>query len=86
MDYGEYYLHENGSLIYKPCGGIDCTSTFVKRVWSVNEFKQTPHTFIEWLKEAHKAGAHKEDVLRVANHNQLHNYEPNWEDLVFSIN
>ncbi|GLT13865.1 hypothetical protein [Vibrio algivorus] len=86
MDYGEYYLHENGSLIYKPSGGIDCTSTFVKRVWSVSEFKQTPHTFVEWLKEAHIAGANKEDVIRVANHNHLSNYVSNWESLVFKDN
>lgn len=86
MDYGEYYLHENGSLIYKPCGGVDLTSTFVKRLWSVNDFNKTPQDFTQWLKEAHAAGANKEEILRVANHNDLYRFVPNWEDLVFSIN
>lgn len=86
MIQGEYYLHENGSLIYKPHGGVDFTSPFVKRVWDARHIGQTPKDFVEWLKEAFLAGAKKEDVMRVANHNQLSNYVSNWESLVFNEN
>ena len=30
---GQYYLHKNGSMIYKPMGDVDVESTFVKMVW-----------------------------------------------------
>ena len=83
---GEYYLHENGSLIYKPHGGVDHTSAFVKRVWTANLIGRTPHDFTEWLKEAFNAGAKQDEIERVANHNNLHKYVSNWKDIVFNIN
>lgn len=86
MIQGEYYLHQNGSLIYKPHAGVDCSSSFVKRVWDARYIGRTPGEFVEWLKEAFLAGAKKQDVMRVANHNQLSNYVPDWESLVFSEN
>ena len=82
---GEYYLHENGSLIYKPHGGVDYSSTFVKRVWAANLIGRTPHDFVEWLKEAFDAGANREDVERFANHNSLHKYVSDWKEVVFSV-
>ena len=83
---GEYYLHENGSLIYKPHGGVDCTSALVKRVWAANIIGRTPNDFVEWLKEAFESGAKREDVERIANHNNLQRYVDNWIDIVFIKN
>lgn len=80
---GEYYLHENGSLIYKPHGGVDQLSTFVRRVWSADLIGQTPDTFIEFLAQAWAAGALKTEIYRIANHNQLSAYRPHWEHEVF---
>ncbi|TGZ35344.1 hypothetical protein EQ875_01625 [Photobacterium damselae subsp. damselae] len=80
---GEYYLHENGSLIYKPHGDVDATSSFVKRVWDVRYIGRTPQEFVEWLTEAYKAGANKEDIERVANANNLHDYVDHWDKKVF---
>lgn len=76
---GEYYLHENGSLIYKPHGGVDQSSTLVRRVWSADLIGQTPDTFIEFLAQAWAAGAFKTEIYRIANHNQLSTYRPHWE-------
>lgn len=33
---GEYYLHVDGSLIYKAAGGVDPTSDFVRKVWPMD--------------------------------------------------
>ncbi|MPW32013.1 hypothetical protein F9L16_24010 [Agarivorans sp. B2Z047] len=82
---GEYYLHENGSLIYKPHGGVDVTSTFVKRCWAVSELGQTPRTFMFWLIDAFEAGATRAEIERVAAANNLDNYTPNWRDEVFKV-
>ncbi len=43
----EYYLHENGSLIYKPHGGVEVNSPFVKCIWSVAVISTTPEYFIK---------------------------------------
>lgn len=79
----EYYLHENGSLIYKPHGDVDATSTFVKRVWDARYISRTPQKFVKWLSETHKAGANKEDIERIANANNLDNYVDYWDEKVF---
>lgn len=79
----EYYLHENGSLIFKPHGGVQCNSSFVKRVWNANFIGRTPDEFVSWLKEAFEAGAKKEEVERCANYNKLDNYVSDWRVKVF---
>lgn len=33
MSKGQVYLHTNGDLIYKPHGGVEFDSPFVKKVW-----------------------------------------------------
>jgi hypothetical protein len=83
MIQGEYYLHENGSLIYKPHGGVQLNSSFVKRVWDARIIGRTPHEFVEWLKEAFNAGAKRSEVERCANHNSLSQYVSDWEQKVF---
>lgn len=83
MMLGEYYLHENGSLIYKPHGSVDATSTFVKRVWPVSSFCESPQSFTQWLEDARQLGANKEDIERVANANSLDEFIPDWRDKVF---
>jgi hypothetical protein len=83
MMLGEYYLHENGSLIYKPHGDVDTTSTFVKRVWAVSSFCESPQAFIQWLEDARQSGTNKEDIERVAIANSLDEFIPDWREQVF---
>ena len=63
----EYYLHENGSVIYKPHGGVQSDSTAVKKVWNANFLTQGPHVYLDWLKELHALGANQSDLLRLWN-------------------
>ncbi|EGR2972979.1 hypothetical protein C4D14_RS01405 [Vibrio parahaemolyticus] len=79
----EYYLHENGSLIFKPHGGVQVDSALVKKVWVIQEVCNTPKRFAEWLKETREAGANRKDIIRIANNNKLSNYVPDWEYDVF---
>ncbi len=79
----EYYLHENGSLICKPNGGVQADSAFVKRLWAVPDICHTPQRFTEWLKEAYELGANCSDIERIANNNQLSKYIVEWEYQVF---
>ena len=80
---GEYYLHENGHLIYKPHGGVDVTSSFVRAVWFVENIGRSPKAFVAFLKEAHRKGAKRDEVFRLANHNNLVHFVPDWEAQVF---
>ncbi|HDI3147856.1 TPA: hypothetical protein PMB01_001679 [Vibrio cholerae] len=84
MIQGEYYLHENGSLIYKPHGGVQENSHFVKRIWDARYIGRTPQEFVEWLKEAFRAGARRSEVERCANSNNLSQYVCDWEKQVFN--
>jgi len=77
---GEYYLHENGSLIYKPHGGVQRDSNFVKRVWNYEEIAPSPQHLLNFLTEAKKLGALNADIYRIANHNNLSKYIPDWEN------
>lgn len=83
MVQGEYYLHENGSLIYKPHGGVDQSSSFVKRVWNAASIGKTPDVYVAWLKEAFNLGAKRSEIERCANANHLYKYVPGWERTVF---
>lgn len=76
---GFYYLHENGSLLYKPhANHEDMNSTFVKHYWTANEFGgDRPQAFLGNLKQAKRLGANWEDIMRLVNHNKLTNYLPN---------
>lgn len=86
MIQGECYLHENGSLIYKPHGGVEANSPFVKRVWVAAYIGRTPQEFVDWLKEALNAGAKRSEVERCANSNDLSKYIADWEKQVFGGN
>jgi hypothetical protein len=79
---GQYYLHENGSLIYKPGGGVDSSSSFVRKMWYVSEISQSPKLFFSFLRDAYSSGAKKEEIIRLAEHNQLDKYIPNWDELI----
>ena len=80
---GEYYLHENGKLIYKPHGGVDFMSPFVKGLWPTSIIAKTPYTFTTFLFQARQKGAKEEEIHRLANHNKLSDFVPDWEIRVF---
>lgn len=80
---GEYYLHENGKLIYKPGGDVDVMSSFVKGLWPVAVIGKSPHAFATFLYQARQKGAKEEEIHRLANHNKLSDFVPDWEIRVF---
>lgn len=80
---GEYYLHTNGSLIYKPAGGVELDSPFVVKVWRAESIGATPQDFVEFLAEAVERGANHGRVVELANHNHLDQYVADWRDRVF---
>jgi hypothetical protein len=70
--HGQYYLHsESHDLIYKSHGGVDETSDFVVRCWSVETIGATPERFLNWLKEAKSLGASDSAIKRLVEHNTL---------------
>lgn len=83
MSQGEYYLHTNGSLIYKPHGGVDPSSDFVKMCWNTDIIGKSPDVFARFLRSAYRAGAKLSEIDRLAEHNNLKFYIPNWEHIVF---
>ncbi len=74
----EYYLHENGSLICKPNGGVQADSAFVKGVWVAREIGASPARLVEWFQEVVKMGAKPSEVVRIAEHNKLGLHLPDW--------
>jgi len=80
---GQYYLHENGSLIYKPHGGVQADSAFVRKVWPVSQISATPHDFVSFLCVARGLGANEGDIYRLANHNMISDFISDWERKVF---
>lgn len=83
LAHAEYYLHENGSLICKPNGGVDIMSPFVKGLWQGTVIGKSPEAFVTFLEQAHKKGANREDICRLADHNNLQKYQPAWKSRVF---
>jgi|GEM_PF-1286921 hypothetical protein len=82
MIQGEYHLHENGNLIYKPHGDVDRDSHAVIEVWLASCIGRTPQSFCEWLKQAFELGANKERILELGNKNKLDEYIPEWKEIV----
>lgn len=75
--HGQYYLHsESRDLIYKPHGGVDETSDFVVRCWSVEVIGATPEKFLDWLKDAKRLGASTSAIKRLVEHNSLYEWIP----------
>lgn len=74
---GEFYLHENGDLIYKPQGGVDAESPFVKKIWFEENVSETPETFFDFLQEAMDAGARHSRVESIAKHSGILEFKPN---------
>ena len=81
----QYYLHTNGSLIFKPHGGVETDSDFVKKVWSGNVIGKSPQSFVIWIKEAFDLGATRADINRVALSANIDAYIPDWAVQVFGI-
>lgn len=81
---GEYYLHENGKLIYKPHGGVDETSDMVVHAWRESVIGKSPLTFILFLGHAFDLGARKDEIERLAKHNNLSKFEPDWRKHVYN--
>jgi len=73
---GEYYLHTNGSLIYKTLGVDDPDSTFIVKIWQCSQIGKTPKDFLNFLYEAFDAGATKEECERLYNLNRLDSFLP----------
>lgn len=72
MIQGEYYLHENGELIYKPHGGVQRDSDFVVAVWDVDHIVKSPESFCGWLGLAFELGEK----------NKLDEHIPDWKEIV----
>jgi len=70
----QYYLHTDGSVIYKPHGGIDRSSTFVKKTWNANNIGKTPKDFLEWLTEIADLGAKHDRIRDLWETNKLTEY------------
>ena len=82
---GVYYLHENGSLIWKNSSVFNNTtmseyfnSPFVKKYWVFpdeppgnGDEKSTKHFILNFLTEAYKYGAKLSEVNRIADANLL---------------
>jgi hypothetical protein len=79
----EYYLHENGSVIYKPHGGVDSDSCLVKKVWNANFLTQGPHVYLDWLKELHALGANTKDLTRLWTAQDMDKWVPEEQAAVF---
>lgn len=80
---GQYYVHVNGDLIYKPHGGVEHDSPFVVSVWSVDQIGQSPQAFTHFLHEAYQLGAREEYISELAIKNNLGGFIPNWREQVF---
>lgn len=72
----EYYLHTNGSLIYKMLGVNDPDSSFIVKIWNANEVTRSPTAFINFLKEALDLGASKKECLRLYEHSHVDSFIP----------
>lgn len=72
----EYYLHENGSVIYKPHGGVESDSPFVKKCWNANFLSDGPIVYLKWLKELKDLGANREDLIRLWNAQHMETWVP----------
>jgi hypothetical protein len=70
----EYYAHVNGDLIYKPHGGVDATSDFVVKVWSVPLISKSPKNYLAFLVDAFNHGVSRERILELARHQNLDDY------------
>lgn len=80
---GQYYLHSNGSLIYKPHGGVERDAHlggFVVEVWKVDTVKYCPDTFLVFLSQAKHFGAKESEIERLAAQNKLSEYFPDWRN------
>ena len=82
MPNGQYYLHTNGELIYKPVGGIEHNSLFVRRVWEAEDISRTPSDFLAFLMDAHDLGAKRSEIERLAKHNRLNQFIPDWRQKI----
>ena len=81
---GEYYLHTNGSLIHKAIpGSAEPDSSFVKQVWPDVVIGQSPQAFLQFLIEAHALGAKQDEIERLAVHNRLSVFIPDWREKVY---
>lgn len=75
---GYYYLHTNGSLIYKPRGQVAdfVDSDFVKKWWPSRTIGVTPQAFLEFLQEAKGLGAKETEIQRLHDYNNLASFIP----------
>jgi len=77
---GQYYLHENGKVIYKPHGGVQMDSSFVRKVWEASIIGKNPASFSLWLLELYNLKVDGSRIVELANHNNLFEYIPELKD------
>ena len=82
---GEYYLHENRDVIYKPHGIDDPDSPFVVRIWQVAAIGKTPLDYTLWLLELNFLGVNEKRIRELAALNHLHEFVQNWDYIVFGF-
>ena len=62
-----YYLHEDGSLIFKPHGEVEVEpGGFVRHVWSFETIAKSPKNFTAFLVDALNRGANRDRVVKLA--------------------
>lgn len=69
MELGFYYLHTNGSLIWKRFEPD--YSDFVIKVWDMAFHAKTRETFIKFLSSAKSLGASEESINKIAITNKI---------------
>lgn len=81
-DSAQYYLHENGEIIYKPHGGVQKDSTSVKQIWQAKTIGVSPESYLNWLYELIMMDVDLKIVIELALQQPLEQYIPNYKDLL----
>lgn len=80
---GQYYLDTNGKLIHKSFP-IEDDSPFVIKIWDDAIIGKTQYSFLNFLIDAYRAGAKKEEINRLANRNNLNKFIPGWRNYIYT--
>ena len=83
----QYYLHQNGKVIYKPHGGVDFSSPFVMHIWHAIDFaKGGPQSYVKWLGELKRLGALQSEIDRLYKEAGVEDFIPEeYKDLTREI-
>lgn len=82
-----YYLHTNGSLIYRR--GFDMRdmvdSDFVVEFWETKDLEESADVFSIFLAQARQLGAKDQEIESLAHKMSLETFLPSWRDIVFGV-